>query len=308
SMANKQHFMEKHMEELVQKIREPIKLADALFGKKHINKEMYEKIKVKDTKPDKNREIYGCLNTEKHCVFTYNWLKKNEKDVIKELEKRDSDAKATNMENTEKFLKRHKEEIIQKLRNPIASADTLLSKECISREMYKRIKSKSTRQDKTREMFDCLTNEKHFDCTYVWLKENEPDLFKELENHGKKAKAASKKAANPINQDETDCLEKMEYTEFFLTRNMEEIIQKIRNPIQLADKLLAKECINEEMYMRIKSKTTEQDQTREILDCLTKKKHFDCTYDWLEENEPDLFKELKTPASSLMEDGMDCDY
>lgn len=30
----------------------------------------------------------------------------------------------------------------------------------------------------------------------------------------------------------------------------------------------------------------------EILDCLNSEMHFDCTYDWLKENEADFFKEL----------------
>lgn len=78
----------------------------------------------------------------------------------------------------------------------------------------------------------------------------------------------------------------------FLDEHRSEIIQKTRNPIQLADKLLEKNYINKEMYSNIKTQSTNQHKTREIYDCLEAKEHFACTFEWLKKNESELFKEL----------------
>lgn len=76
---------------------------------------------------------------------------------------------------------------------------------------------------------------------------------------------------------------------------MPEIIQKTRNPLSLADTLYGKGYISKEMHINILAQKHEVDQMREIYTYLKAKVHFDCTHDWLEENEPDVFVELGKP-------------
>ncbi|XP_047657945.1 uncharacterized protein LOC113656727 isoform X2 [Tachysurus fulvidraco] len=96
-------------------------------------------------------------------------------------------------EGKKKFLMDHREEIIQKIRNPIHLADALLGKRHIHNEMYKNIKKITTEQNQTREIFGYLNSTVQYDGFYDWLMENESDMFEEL---GKRAKLK--------NVDETD--------------------------------------------------------------------------------------------------------
>lgn len=84
----------------------------------------------------------------------------------------------------------------------------------------------------------------------------------------------------------------------FLMAHRKDIIQNLREPIQLADDLLEKNHIQNEMYNNIKYNATKQDKTRDIFGCLNSKAHYDGFYDWLKENESDMLEELGK-ASSL---------
>lgn len=84
-MADTECFLKKHRCKLIQKIRNPIELADELYGE--ITKELYEKIRSQKTNADMVREIYGCLNSKTLCDITYDWLKKNEPELLEELGK-----------------------------------------------------------------------------------------------------------------------------------------------------------------------------------------------------------------------------
>lgn len=84
-MADTEIFLKKHMCKLIQKIRNPIELADELYGK--ITKELYANIRSQKTNPDMVREIYGCLNSKTPCDITYDWLKKNESELLEDLGK-----------------------------------------------------------------------------------------------------------------------------------------------------------------------------------------------------------------------------
>ncbi|XP_060772259.1 uncharacterized protein LOC132883090 [Neoarius graeffei] len=91
-MADTEFFLKKHMCKLIQKIRNPIELADKLYGK--ITDQMYANIKSQKTSHDMVREIYGCLNSKTPCDITYDWLKKNESELLEDLEKSDTEAEA----------------------------------------------------------------------------------------------------------------------------------------------------------------------------------------------------------------------
>ncbi|KAF4071173.1 hypothetical protein AMELA_G00281930 [Ameiurus melas] len=105
------------------------------------------------------------------------------------------------------FLKQHRPEIIQKTRNPIGLADALCAEDCVGNEMYEKIRKEKLEANQMREIYKCLTLTKHFERTYDWLKENEPDLLEELENKDPEAAAPQRKRSRSnTNQtvDETD--------------------------------------------------------------------------------------------------------
>ncbi|XP_027003316.2 uncharacterized protein LOC113643326 [Tachysurus fulvidraco] len=105
-------------------------------------------------------------------------------------------------EEKKKFLMDHRDEIIQKIRNPIQLADVLQAKGLIDNELFSTIKSSETKQDKTREIFGCTNSTVHFVCFYDWLKEKESDMFEELENRD--PEGPQRKRARLKNMDETD--------------------------------------------------------------------------------------------------------
>ncbi|XP_027003326.1 uncharacterized protein LOC113643334 [Tachysurus fulvidraco] len=105
-------------------------------------------------------------------------------------------------EEKKKFLMDHRDEIIQKIRNPIQLADVLLAKGLIDNELFGTIKSSETKQEKTRKIFDCTNSTVHFVCFYDWLKEKESDMFEELENRD--LEGPQKKCARLNNVDEMD--------------------------------------------------------------------------------------------------------
>ncbi|MCI4389763.1 hypothetical protein PGIGA_G00102200 [Pangasianodon gigas] len=84
-----------------------------------------------------------------------------------------------------------------------------------------------------------------------------------------------------------------DYKESFLRKHRPKIIQKTRTPICLADRLFEKELISDEMYNKIHKTKTEEEQMREIYKYINSTKHFDCMYDWLKENEPDVLEKLE---------------
>lgn len=86
-MVDKEQFLRKHFDKIVQNTRTPVVLADRLLAKGFINQEMYEKIETKETKSDKNREIHASLNSKTHFDFMYDWLKENEPHLFEELGK-----------------------------------------------------------------------------------------------------------------------------------------------------------------------------------------------------------------------------
>lgn len=83
-------------------------------------------------------------------------------------------------DHSERFLNQHRPKIIQRTRNPIGLADALLAAHCVGKEMYEKIRKEKLAADQMREIYKYLTLKKHFDCTHVWLKENEPDLLEDL--------------------------------------------------------------------------------------------------------------------------------
>ncbi|KAK2863964.1 hypothetical protein Q7C36_003118 [Tachysurus vachellii] len=103
----KKKFLMGHIDEIIQKIRNPIELADALLRKRHIHDEMYETINKKATKQDKTRKIFDCLNSTVHYDGVYYWLMENESDMFEELENRDPEgpqkkrAKLENVDETD---------------------------------------------------------------------------------------------------------------------------------------------------------------------------------------------------------------
>ncbi|XP_058235694.1 trichohyalin-like isoform X1 [Hemibagrus wyckioides] len=114
-------------------------------------------------------------------------------------------SKSVNMAGRKKrFLKDHRKEFIQKTREPTQLADEILDKKCIGKETYDTILSKRTKQKQTREIFNCLNSQAHFECAYDWLKENEAALLEELENRDSEAAAPQEKRARLKNVDETD--------------------------------------------------------------------------------------------------------
>ncbi|KAM9435763.1 uncharacterized protein Hap1MRO34_001820 isoform 1-T2 [Clarias gariepinus] len=82
-------------------------------------------------------------------------------------------------------------------------------------------------------------------------------------------------------------------SEQFLKTHKSAIIQKTRDPMGLADKLHETEVISNELYGKIKEQKFSQEQMREIYLNINSKPHFDCVYEWLKKNEPDMLEELE---------------
>ncbi|KAM9435762.1 uncharacterized protein Hap1MRO34_001819 [Clarias gariepinus] len=79
----------------------------------------------------------------------------------------------------------------------------------------------------------------------------------------------------------------------FLENHMSEIIQKTRDPVGLADKLLEREVISNGLYGKIKEQKCREDQMREIYRSINSKPHYDCVYEWLKKDEPNMIEELE---------------
>ncbi|KAI5090904.1 putative immune-type receptor 6b precursor [Silurus meridionalis] len=88
NMIDKEQFLKRHWDEIIQKTRNPIQLADTLRAKRYISEEMFENINNKKTKQDKMREVYSNLNSNKHFDCIYDCLMKHESYLLKELDKR----------------------------------------------------------------------------------------------------------------------------------------------------------------------------------------------------------------------------
>ncbi|XP_071376413.1 apoptosis-associated speck-like protein containing a CARD [Centroberyx affinis] len=81
--------------------------------------------------------------------------------------------------------------------------------------------------------------------------------------------------------------------EHFVDKHRDELIQKVRMVATILDKLLTKKVIKQEGYNKVSSKSTTQDQMRELYNLLNAKKGKDIFYDILEQEENLLIDELK---------------
>lgn len=86
-MVDKERFLVKHIEKIVQKTNNPMNLADALVGKNLIDQETLEKIHAQKTNQEKTRNIYMRLNSKTHFDCMYDWFKNKEPHLFEELGK-----------------------------------------------------------------------------------------------------------------------------------------------------------------------------------------------------------------------------
>ncbi|XP_017551104.1 uncharacterized protein LOC108426261 [Pygocentrus nattereri] len=80
-------FLEGNRSAVVNGVREVKRLVDFLMEKKYLRGEMPNEILSQKTKQDQMRELYKHLNTNTGFKLTLEWLRENEPDLIKDLEK-----------------------------------------------------------------------------------------------------------------------------------------------------------------------------------------------------------------------------
>lgn len=80
-------FLHKYSDQIKQRTRTPLALADTLHAHMHISKEMLNRVQAEKHKIDQMREIYSNLNNQAVYECTFAWLMENESNLIKELRK-----------------------------------------------------------------------------------------------------------------------------------------------------------------------------------------------------------------------------
>ncbi|XP_076874018.1 uncharacterized protein LOC143523446 [Brachyhypopomus gauderio] len=78
----------------------------------------------------------------------------------------------------------------------------------------------------------------------------------------------------------------------FLKSQRSEIINGVRNVQALVDHMLENQAFKSEIASKIRAKSPEHDQVREVLDSLNCSKHYDLMVEWLKENEPGLMHDI----------------
>nr|XP_046161953.1 serine/threonine-protein kinase/endoribonuclease IRE1-like [Oncorhynchus gorbuscha]XP_046161954.1 serine/threonine-protein kinase/endoribonuclease IRE1-like [Oncorhynchus gorbuscha] len=137
-------FVDRHMAELIQRVRKVMPIADDLLRRGMIQYEMFANISTSKTNPGKMREVYKALQsggTPLKAAF-YRILLKNERLLVIDL--------------AAEFVDRHRAELIQRVHKVMPIADDLLRRGMINPEVYSNIQTANTSQDQMRELYKAV--------------------------------------------------------------------------------------------------------------------------------------------------------
>uniref|UniRef100_A0A3B4VIL6 Uncharacterized LOC111233688 n=1 Tax=Seriola dumerili TaxID=41447 RepID=A0A3B4VIL6_SERDU len=90
TMAEDEHFVDKHKLELIRRVTNIASILDELLVKKVIDDEKWEEIRKMSTPNAKMREVYTCMRAGDECknIF-FEILKRHEKFLIEDLQKKE---------------------------------------------------------------------------------------------------------------------------------------------------------------------------------------------------------------------------
>ncbi|XP_017551103.1 uncharacterized protein LOC108426260 isoform X2 [Pygocentrus nattereri] len=146
------------------------------------------------------------------------------------------------------FLRTHLCRIVERVRNvdslvdflsqPRSSEQSLLSKEMVSK-----IRAQKTEEAKMRKLYEHLNSTRGWELTLQWLKDNEPDVIKELENSSEadSEAPARKRCRSSAEVDQTDSgLAAPNLKTLFTFASMEKWVSDLENSQKHTDELKAK--------------------------------------------------------------------
>ncbi|XP_045568074.1 selection and upkeep of intraepithelial T-cells protein 5 isoform X2 [Salmo salar] len=284
-------FVDRHKDDLIQRVSEGKSIASELHKKDLIPDEMNSQISAAGTRQDQMRLLFKALeeaeNTTRVKSAFYRILLRLEPYLVYHLEEQRQRLEEL---RDAQFVTRHKDHLIQKVSKGESIASELHQKDLIPDEMNSRISAARTSQDQMRLLFKAL--EEAEDTTrvksafYRILLDLEPDLVKDL-----------KKKQRQRLEERRDA--------WFVDRHKDHLIQKVSKGKSIASELHQKDLIPDEMNSQISVAATSQDQMRLLFKALEEAENTtrvkSAFYRILLDLEPDIVKDLEKQRQRLEE-------
>ncbi|XP_045567935.1 selection and upkeep of intraepithelial T-cells protein 5 [Salmo salar] len=241
-------FVDRHKDDLIQKVSKGKSIASELHQKDLIPDEMNSRISAARTSQDQMRLLFKALeeaeDTTRVKSAFYRILLDLEPYLVYHLEKKQRQRLEERLDAL--FVDRHKDDLIQKVSKGKSIASELHQKDLIPDEMNSQISAARTSQDQMRLLF--LALEEAEDTTrvksafYRILLRLEPYLVYHLEKQRQRL------------EERLDAL--------FVDRHKDHLIQMVSKGESIASELHQKDLIPDEMNSQISAARTRQDQMR----------------------------------------------
>ncbi|XP_045568075.1 selection and upkeep of intraepithelial T-cells protein 5 isoform X3 [Salmo salar] len=275
-------FVDRHKDDLIQRVSEGKSIASELHKKDLIPDEMNSQISAAGTRQDQMRLLFKALeeaeNTTRVKSAFYRILLRLEPYLVYHLEKKQRQRLEERRDAW--FVDRHKDHLIQKVSKGKSIASELHQKDLIPDEMNSQISVAATSQDQMRLLFKALEEAENTtrvkSAFYRILLDLEPDIVKDLEKQRQR-------------------LEELREA-LFVDRHKDDLIQKVSKGKSIASELHQKDLIPDEMNSQISAAGTSQDQMRLLFLALEEAENTtrvkSAFYRILLDLEPDIVKDL----------------
>ncbi|XP_073491214.1 uncharacterized protein [Aquarana catesbeiana] len=230
----KEHFVDRHQRELIQRIHLIDPILDGLMIRSLLTSEQCDTIRAEQTTQEKMRWLYSVIrwrsNTDKDILYIL--LKKYNPSVIGYLEEE---------ELTEKkhFVDRHREELIYRIHLIDPILDGLMTRSLLTSEQCDIIRAKPTTQERMRRLYSVIG---------WWSNTDKDILYKLLKKY---------------NSSVIRFLEEVE-KEHFVDRYREELIQRIPLIDPILDGLMTRSLLTSEQCDTIRAEPTTKGKMRRL--------------------------------------------
>ncbi|XP_077306232.1 uncharacterized protein LOC143925640 [Lithobates pipiens] len=267
-LKRKEHFVDEHCVELIQRIHQIEPILDGLMARGLLTDEQCDTIRGERTSQDKMRTLYslirGWSNTDKDIL--YNLLNEHNPSLIRDLEERELTRK-------KRFVDEHCVELIQRIHQIDPVLDGLMTRGLLTFDKCDTIRGERTSQEKMRTLYSLIRGWSNTDkgILYNFLNEHNPSLIRDLEERELKRK------------------------EHFVDEHCVELIQRIHQIEPVLDGLMARGLLTFDKCDTIRGKRTTREKMRSVYSLIRgwSNTDKDILYKLLNEHNPSLIRDLE---------------
>ncbi|XP_069838390.1 uncharacterized protein [Dendropsophus ebraccatus] len=267
-LKDQEHFVNKHQDELIQRVVNVAPILNDLYQCHALTTEQYNIVRHIYTSHDQMRQFY---------FYMESWKNEDKDRFLQSLTKHNPEL-IRRLKDQEHFVDKHQDELIQQVVNMAPILDDLYQYNVLTYAQYNVVNYIYTSQDKMRRLYWYMGFWKNEDKDRFLetLRRHNPDIIGRLEAPGtgggevsvaeeKKNAGAGESPEISASQQSGDHTKPKKDGEHFVDRHRVELIQQVAQVDLILDDLYQWELLTHEEYDRVWTRTTSQDKMRQLL-------------------------------------------